>query len=387
MPFIILAIGAILLFLIRAAYFRKRALNNIVYKVHTDRHEVIEGDDIYLYETIGNGKSMPLPNVRVDVCLPDGLDFCLYNKNGDMTTVSHMHNVESLFVLKPQAAVERRWRIRASRRGIYHLGEARMVVNDIFGTNKLSAFYDAPKEEENTLTVLPRAIDLEEYFIPVSDPMGERTTDFSLITDPILYAGSREYRPGDPMRRINQKATARMHYPMVDINEYTEQNSFDIVFNLQSRGREDVGDTPESREQVELGVSVCASVFERALCENIPVRMICNTTSENDDRDYFVSGYFSASSDNLEMLRMLAAIEMKLSCRIEDMLGELLFENEKDPTCKNLVLITSYIDETITDFALRMMALGVEVIIFATSTLRSMPELPKELKVFYKTYK
>ncbi len=387
MPFIILAIVAILLFALRSAHFRKRALNNMVYKVRTEVREVSEGDDFFLYETIANAKNMPLPNVRVDVTLPVGLDFCLYGNKGEEKKISHMHNIESVFVLKPGAAVERRWRIRASRRGVYRLGEARMVVSDIFGTGKLSAFFEATGEKENTITVLPSPIDLEEYFIPVTDPMGDNTTEFSLIPDPLLYAGTREYRPGDPVSRINQKASARMQKQMVDIDEYTERNSFDLVFNLQSRGREDTGTTPESAELVELGISVCASVFDRALSEEIPVRMICNTTHENDERDYFISEYFSGRSDTKDALRMLAGIEMKLSCRIEDMLEELLIENEANPTCKNLVFVTSYIDEVITDFAVKMEALGIEVIIFATSTLKSVPELPDGIKVFYKTYR
>ncbi len=387
MPFIVLAIVAITLFAIRAAQFRKRALNNTVYKVRTEAREVSEGDDFFLYETIANAKNMPLPNVRVDVTLPTGLDFCLYDKEGDNYKTAHMHNIESVFVLKPGSAVERRWRIMAKQRGIYHLGEARMVVSDIFGVNKLSAFFEAPCEKENTITVLPSPIDLEEYFIPVTDPMGDNTTDFSLIPDPLLYLGTREYRPGDPVSRINQKASARMQKQMVDIDEYTESNSFDLVFNLQSRGREDTGTTPESAELVELGVSVCASVFDRALSEEIPVRMICNTTHENDERDYFISEHFSGRSDVKEALRMLAGIEMQLSCRIEHMLEELLIENESNPTCKNLVLVTSYIDEVIVDFALKMQALGIEVIIFATSTLKSVTELPDGIRVFYKTYR
>ncbi|MBQ4561324.1 MAG: DUF58 domain-containing protein [Clostridia bacterium] len=387
MPFIVLVIVAIAIFALRATQFRKRALNNTVYKVRTEAREVSEGDDFFLYETIANAKNIPLPNVRVDVTLPTGLDFCLYDKEGERHKTAHMHNIESVFVLKPGSAVERRWRIRASRRGIYHLGEARMVVSDIFGTTKLSAFFEAPREKENTVTVLPSPIDLEEYFIPVTDPMGDNTTDFSLIPDPLLYLGTREYRPGDPVSRINQKASARMQKQMVDIDEYTERNSFDLVFNLQSRGREDTGTTPESAELVELGISVCASVFDRALSEEIPVRMICNTTHENDERDYFISEYFSGRSDIKEALRMLAGVEMKLSCRIEDMLEELLIENESNPTCKNLVLVTSYIDEVITDFALKMKALGIEVIIFATSTLKSVPDLPAGIRVFYKTYR
>lgn len=384
MPFIVLAVTAIVVFAVMSAQFRKRALRNVVYKVHTTVHEVYEGEDFFLYESIANAKAMPLPNVRVDVTLPEGLDFCLYNNDAE---TSHLHNVESVFVLKPESAIERRWRIRAKRRGIYRLGQARMVVSDLFGTNKLSAFYNAEVAKENTVTVLPSPIDLEKHFLPVTDPMGEVTADFSLMPDPLLYAGTREYRQGDPMSRVNWKASARMHRPMVDIDEYTEKNTFDIVFNLQSRGREDTGDSPESAQLVELGVSVCAAVFDMACAEETPVRMICNTTHDDSDKEYFVSEYFSGRAEAKEARRMLAGIELKLSCRIEDMLTDLLREYSDDTACKNLVLVTSYIDETIIDFSQSMQDMGVEMIIYATSTLKSMPELPSDLKIYYKTYR
>ncbi len=384
MPFIILAVVAIAVFAVMSAQFRKRALRNMVYKVHTDIHEIYEGEDFFLYESIANAKNMPLPNVRVDVTLPEGLDFCLYNND---TETSHLHNIESVFVLKPESAVERRWRIRAKRRGIYHLGEARMVVSDLFGTNKLSAFYEAEGAKKNTVTVLPSPIDLEKHFLPVTDPMGDTSATFTLMPDPLLYAGTREYRQGDAMSRINWKASARMHQPMVDIDEYTEKNSFDLVFNLQSRGREDTGDSPESAELVELGVSVCAAVFDMACAEEIPVRMICNTAHRDSEKEYFVSEYFCGRSEAKEALRMLAGIELRLSCRIEDMLAELIREHSDDPICKNLVLVTSYIDETIVDFAARMQDMGVEIVIYATSTLRTMPEIPDDLRIYYKTYR
>ncbi len=388
MIFVVLCIAAIGIYAYAGRRFRKNALKNIIYKVRTNTHEVFEGEDFFLYESIANAKEMALPNIRVDISLPKGLDFCLYEKNPDGSIgTSPMRQVESVFVLKPGAAVERRWRLSARRRGIYHLGEARMVLCDIFGTNKLSAFYEADKLPESTVTVLPSPIDLERHFAPAFDPMGDRVASFSLTPDPLLIAGAREYREGDPRNKINWKVSARMHRPMVNIDENTEKNSFDIVFNLQSRGREEAGQTPESEELVELGVSVCAAVFDTACAEEIPVRLICNTVNENSDKDYFISEHFKGHSDAIEALRMLAGIEMRLSCRIEKMLEELLCENELSPQCENLILVTSYIDETIVNFALAMQRLGIEVAIYATSGLRTMSEIPEELTVYYKTYR
>ncbi len=388
MEFIILAVTALVVFAVMSASFRKKALRCMAYKVHTKVHEIYEGDVFFLYESISNSKSMPMPNVRVDVTLPEGLDFCLYDKNPDGSyKTSHLHHIESLFVLKPDSGIERRWRIMAKRRGVYNLGNASIVVSDIFGANKLSAFFEADMTADSRITVLPAPVEIEKFFVPLTDPMGDITTDFSLTPDPLLYAGTREYRGGDSLSRINWKASARMHEPMVDIDEYTEKNSCDIILNLQSRTIEDKGEAPEIIEAVEMGISVCASLFDRACSEDMPVRLICNTVNEVSEKDYFVSERFEGRSDVTSALRMLAEIKLEISCRTENMFEELLKQHYEDPQCNNLVIVTPYIDDTVVDFGLKMVEMGVEVVIFATSSHKTMPEIPRELKVYYKTFK
>lgn len=388
MEFIILAATALVVFAITSASFRKKALSNMTYKVHTEVHEIYEGDTFFLYESISNYKSMPMPNVRVDVTLPEGLDFCLYDQNPDGSyKTSHLHHIESLFVLKPESGIERRWRIMAKRRGIYNLGDASIVVSDIFGANKLSAFFESDKSADSRVTVLPAPIDIEHFFVPLTDPMGDIATDFSLTPDPLLYAGTREYRAGDSLSRVNWKASARMHQPMVDIDEYTEKNSCDVILNLQSRTIEDKGNTPEIVEAVEMGISVCASVFDRACAEAMPVRLICNAKNDISEKDYFTSERFEGRADTLSALRMLAEIRLEISCRTENMLEDILHSHSEDPQCNNIVIVTPYIDDTIVDFGLKMREMGVEVVIFATSSHKTMPEIPRELKVYYKTFK
>lgn len=386
--FIVLCITAVAVYCLSGWYFRKNALKNIVYKVRVSTHETFEGTDFFLYESIANAKKMALPNVRVEVRLPDGVDFCLYDKqeNGVYQT-SHLHNIESVFVLKPGSCVERRWRVSAKKRGIYYFGAARLVACDIFGTNKQSVFYDPDASYGNAVTILPATIDLDEYFAPVIEPMGDETTRFSLSPDPLLIAGTRDYRKGDPFNSINWKASARMHELMVNIEEYTEKRSFDLIFNLQSRGREDAGEAPESTGPIELGISVCASVFDMACAGEIPIRLICNTVSKQSSEKYFISDRFKGRADALDAMRMLAEIEMRISCRVEDMFEDILNERLFDRENKSAVLVTAYIDETIVDFVHKMQNTGVEIVVFATTGMRTMPEIPDDITVFYNTWR
>jgi uncharacterized protein (DUF58 family) len=63
--------------------------------------------------------------------------------------------------------------------------------------------------ETHHITVYPRVFPIADLGLPADRPFGERKGRNPIFEDPIRIAGLREYRPGDPMKRIDWKATAR----------------------------------------------------------------------------------------------------------------------------------------------------------------------------------
>src|SRR5262249_20412066 len=90
-------------------------------------------------------------------------------------------------------------------RGYYRFGPARLASSDLFG------FFPVEREDEtrNAIIVYPRLYTLPELGLPAERPFGERRGFDRLFEDPARPSGLRDYRPGDSLRRIDWKASAR----------------------------------------------------------------------------------------------------------------------------------------------------------------------------------
>jgi len=384
MYFVILCAVAVIYYLIYARRFRKNALEGFEYSAKTSSHELYEGDEFYLYESIVNAKDMPMPNIRVETQLPYGLDFCLYD--GESARRANRNRVESIFVLKPNNTVDRRWRIIAKKRGVYYLGSVHVSVSDLFGIIKIYTHYDMEKGHSNRITVLPKTIDIEKCFAPATDPYGDVTTNFNLLSDPLIWAGAREYVGGDPINKINWKSTARLHKPMVNIDEYNEKHSYDIIFNIQSQARENEGTVPQNTAISEMGISLCASIIDQSCTKGISVRLLANSVNEDNDGEYFISREYKDRGDLIHAMRMLAEMRSEISCRFERMLDKLLAEDILSKN-RSIIIISPYVDKETADFTSALVDKGIDASIFVTSHRSTAIELPRSVPVFYKTYK
>jgi len=72
-----LLIAIVAVYLIQYRIYRDRTFDGIRYDVTLSADEVFEGEDIFLHEEIANASILPLPFVKVDTSLPDGLFYLL----------------------------------------------------------------------------------------------------------------------------------------------------------------------------------------------------------------------------------------------------------------------------------------------------------------------
>src|SRR5205814_1197432 len=90
-------------------------------------------------------------------------------------------------------------------RGVYQVGPLELTSGDPFGffTQRALLF------ERATVLVYPRVVPLRRLGFPLAAGLGASQRRRALQDDPSRAAGVRAYRPGDPLRRIHWKATAR----------------------------------------------------------------------------------------------------------------------------------------------------------------------------------
>ena len=397
MLFVAILISIFIIYIAESKLFEKRSFDDIDYSVRISTEEAFEGEDIFIFEEITNGKTLPVPYAKVDTTLPQGLMFRLTEyEHGKLRDTMKPH-VSSIFVLKSREKISRRWRVNCITRGIYTVGSAVVVANDLFGTNPISKGFACEPNKSNTIVVLPRPVDLDAHFTSSYYHSGDVIANHSMLSDPLLIEGARDYTTFDPMNKINWKMTASHGKLMVNRESYTRRHRFNIMLNMNSRDIERDSVNPSDPRSVEFAITVCASLLDRISVENVPVRIISNTPpeaiseeyradSEGIGHDILFTPAFEGKRDMINALRMLAAVRAEMSCPVERMLDFILEHKEVFAESGNLIVVSAYISERMIVFHDELERAGVKVIFYVTTTHRNAEIIPPNVEVYYKTY-
>jgi len=97
------------------------------------------------------------------------------------------------------------YQLKCNCRGYYQLGPLVAETGDVFGLYRRYRVLSEP----SFLLVYPEVIPLEGFDIASRRPIGEVRMSHRLFEDPTRIAGVRAYQAGDPLNRINWRATAR----------------------------------------------------------------------------------------------------------------------------------------------------------------------------------
>ena len=397
MLFIVTLLMVAAVYFVQRAVYKKYAFRNIGYKVSLDQTEVSVGDDLYMYEELTNDKPLPVPYIKVSTNLPVGLAFRLAKVDGGRTVESFVGSLESMFVLKGRQRIRRRWRVNCKKRGIYSLGDVTLVSNDLIGFEPISLGIHVEKRKDTTVTVLPSPVDLEREFSSVQCYSGDILSKRSLLTDPMLRRGVREYTDSDPMNRINWKQTAAHGRLMVNVEEFMQKLQSNVILNMCSQIIERSDDTPGNPEFIEYNITVAASLLERFANDNVPVRLIANTPPETLNPDYIAGSDevgqqimmtppFVGKFGVLDAMRTLATLEMKFSMPVEKLLDYAVANPRLFAENGNIIFVTAVLDGRMLVFHEQMKKLGIEVIFYVTTSNRGVTRIPDDIKVFWRTW-
>lgn len=259
-----LLLAAAAVTLLQTYLFRKRALKRVAYSREFSRSSCRAGDRVELVETLANRKLLPLPWLRVESMIPAGLRFGK-QANLDMSNGRLYQNHKSLFSLMPYTRIIRTHRIACEARGFYQLKTATMTAGDFLGIRAAVRSVEA----STSLVVYPRPISLDEVEIRSSRFQGDVTVRRWVVDDPFLVSGVSEYRYGDPLNRVNWKATARSGKLQVHRRDYTADPRIVILVNMEVS--ESMWAAVTDPAMIERALQVAASLAEEAIGRGIPV--------------------------------------------------------------------------------------------------------------------
>lgn len=228
--------GLVLIAIAIAWMWHRAILADLRYRRGFARTHLFPGDETEITWTIANEKPLPISWLRWREPIPvrpfssaeDGIEFDGV-KIRDIFD-GHIQGLDEVTTLRGYETLVRNSKVRALRRGYYRFGPARWQATDALGLYTAEGAAD----DASALTVYPRISRSDRFQIQVRALLGEVRRRHSLVEDPIWYRGDRDYRPGDPMRAIDWKATARTSSLQVKVFEPTVHPKLMLLVNLHA---------------------------------------------------------------------------------------------------------------------------------------------------------
>lgn len=254
------------------------ALEGLTYRRALHPARLFAGDTAELVLHLRNGKIFPLAWLSV----VDPIQINVFRINQDMGESlrisggleeldSQLQALVTRTAIGPFQEVRRTYQVEGIRRGVYTVGPATVRTGDPFGLFQRETEMGGRTE----IVVYPRVHTLDTLNLPYRDALGEMVVRRALVEDPVLLAGSREYRPDDPLRRIHWKQTARTGELQVRIADPSTTAQLMIVANLNTFQHLWEG---VDLERMEAAISVAASLGVWALDRDFATGLRTNGT-------------------------------------------------------------------------------------------------------------
>ncbi|MBN1191916.1 MAG: DUF58 domain-containing protein [Dehalococcoidales bacterium] len=275
-----LLIVAVLFFLTSgiARLWSRYSLQRLDFKRKLSSNRVFFGENINFEITITNRKFIPLPWIHIQEEIPVEVTFL----NGK-TSTSHKVNraiLSNFLSMGWYHRLTRRYHLQCLKRGIFEFGPVAISSGDPFGffRNRTEL------EQQDRLLVFPRIMPLEDLGIPSRHPFGDLRVRRHIFEDPVQVMTTRDYVPGDPMKHIHWKSSARLQRLQSRVFEHT--TTMDMAIFLDTRTVADaLYWSLISPDYLETGVLVAAS--------------LANYASENGFKTGFYANEYYWYSDRL----------------------------------------------------------------------------------------
>lgn len=287
------------------------------------------GEEIDYSIRLVNRKLLPLAWALVEDEIPNDLAL-----RGVSLSPSHKPMralLSNLLSLGWYEAVTRRYRLECRHRGYYGFGPASLRSGDIFGftTRTLDI------EDVDHLIIYPRVVPLTELGIPSRQLFGDLTVRRPIAEDPLRVVGVRAYTPGDSLRRIHWKATARTGELQIKLLESTTSRDLLIFLNVSTFEPEWQGVIPGL---LELAIITAAAVANAALSAGEPVGLYANTSLPGSDQPARVP-----AGNNPEQLASVLETLAKLSGFTTIPIGRFLEREARTRAWSATILVISAI--------------------------------------------
>ncbi len=253
-PFIMI-VGIFGLFItIGARIWSRLSLEDVVYERELPDHAVFVGDEFDIEVRVTNAKPIPMPWLRIADTVPIGLEVM----NGKMARSNSRAALElrESFNLAWYERVRLKYSVKALRRGYHQMGPAMLDSGDLFGMFPRN---DTVAQPGKGVVVYPQTVPLPDFEMPSGRPIGDNRAAVALWDDPNRPRGLRDYVPGDPIKTIDWKVTARLRQVLVRTFDPSVTQYAVVVMDVSTTSYLFTGYSPRLLERAIVGATSIAT--------------------------------------------------------------------------------------------------------------------------------
>jgi uncharacterized protein (DUF58 family) len=243
-------------------------LHGVTYRRRLRDERVFHGEETDLVIEVTNAKPLPLAWLLIRDRFPKEVSLLTGVLGTTEQQETSVLSLTDMLALRWYERVQRVYRIRGDRRGVFTFGPAGITSGDIFGFGHKYAQI----ERTDRLVVYPKVVPVERLGVPAERPAGEMKATRRIIEDPLRMATVREYMPGDSIRYIHWKNTARRNQLQTKVFDPSASRVLAVFVDLQT--------TPNPYslvpEYLELIITSAASISVHALEMRHPVGLYAN---------------------------------------------------------------------------------------------------------------
>ena len=338
-----------------ALLWARWSLRRLTYERIIPEDHAFAGERIGVTLRMTNRKPLPLPWVETHDQFPEAL--------GDENDPGLRHTgAPGLLTLDWRTAagayerVSRQLELRCPERGLYQIGPVHLRSGDPFGL-----FSDERDDERrSTVVVYPRTVELADLGLPSRRPYGDAPRGLPVFEDPSRVAGIRDYRPGDSLRRVDWKATARLGKMQSRVYDPTSSQHLLVCLNTQTVTPAWSGYIPAMLEHA---IIVAASLARDAYDRRYSVGLLANSTVPHADRSIRIA----PGRRPEQFIRMLEALAMVTPFVLEPLAVMLDREEHALGAGTTLAVVTGIMPEELAATLLRLRRRGHQVVVLSSS--------------------
>ncbi len=186
------------------------------------------------------------------------------------------------------------YRLHSIRRGVFRVGPAVLETSGPFGLVRRFLV----DRDVRFVTVLPKSLPIGGGWPLGHRPIHEVPRRRSLFEDPTRFIGTRDYQPGDPMRRIHWRATARAQKLQVKLYEPAVLEGALVAVEMDAAAYPHLDTEADAGDpRVELTVTAAASIAEFVLAGDQRVGLVANG---NDAAERYAADWTGGSFRRLD---------------------------------------------------------------------------------------